>query len=329
MAMPRTVLADPPPPRHPVISPAAGAPLGDGETRRRAVPRITARVFAPDGSCGGAPAFDPGFLEADHDACFLDDRPVASRADWRALIDTGRLGQVEGAFALAWHDMAGRLHLARDGIGGRTLFYAETDAGLAYAPSIGALLDTGHVARRINRAAVATYLAYAYLPGHETLALGVHELLPGEHVTYGPGGSRRSLFWRLPASTVSEASEEHLARELRTALEKATRRLLPPAGEPVAAFLSGGLDSSLVVALAARLHDAPIHSFSVSFGAGHANELPFSSMVADHCGTDHRIVELTPAVVLACLDRSVALLSDPIGDPLTVPNALLFREAAQ
>jgi asparagine synthase (glutamine-hydrolysing) len=101
-----------------------------------------------------------------------------------------------------------------------------------------------------------------------------------------------------------------------------------PDREPVGAFLSGGLDSSLVVALARRLHAAPIRTYSVSFGDGYANELPFSSLVAAHCQTEHRIVELAPAVVLHHLDETIGLLSEPIGDPLTVPNALLFRQAA-
>jgi asparagine synthase (glutamine-hydrolysing) len=69
-------------------------------------------------------------------------------------------------------------------------------------------------------------------------------------------------------------------------------------------------------------------TYSISFGEGYANELPFSTLVAEHCGTEHRLVELSPAAVLRHLDESIASLSDPIGDPLTVPNALLFREAA-
>jgi asparagine synthase (glutamine-hydrolysing) len=111
-------------------------------------------------------------------------------------------------------------------------------------------------------------------------------------------------------------------------LEEAVRRMLP-AGQSVAASLSGGLDSSLVVALASRLHDRVIRTYSISFGPNYANELAHSSLVANHCGTDHRIVELSPATVLHHLDDAIRLLSDPIGDPLTVPNALLFREAAR
>src|SRR5207249_8058124 len=101
-----------------------------------------------------------------------------------------------------------------------------------------------------------------------------------------------------------------------------------PANETVGATLSGGIDSSLVVALARRLHDHPVKTYSISFGEGYANELPFSSQVAEHCGTIHRIVELSPAAIVRHLDETISQLSDPIGDPLTVPNALLFREAA-
>jgi len=146
-------------------------------------------------------------------------------------------------------------------------------------------------------------------------------------VVYRNGELSRKHFWSLPAEEPLQTSEDELRRTLRDCLEMVVRRCLPE-GEAVGAFLSGGLDSSLVVALARRLHDAPVKTFSVSFGPGHANELPFSSLVVDHCGTEHRIVELSPPVVLRYLDETISLLGDPIGDPLTVPNALLFREAS-
>jgi asparagine synthase (glutamine-hydrolysing) len=212
-------------------------------------------------------------------------------------------------------------------VGERTLYYAPLPDGLVFASTVRALLATGLVPRSLNVPAVATYLSYAYLPGRETLVRGVYEVLPGEAVVFRKGKLTTQAFWLLPPEGPSAAGEEELRRDLRDRLEEAVRQRLPD-GEAVGAFLSGGLDSSLVVALARRLHDAPVKTFSVSFGPGYANELPFSSLVADHCGTDHRIVELSPAVVLRHLDETVGLLSDPIGDPLTVPNALLFREAA-
>ena len=104
------------------------------------------------------------------------------------------------------------------------------------------------------------------------------------------------------------------------------RRL--PSGDPVGATLSGGIDSSLVVALAKKFHPEKIHTYSVTFGDGYANELPFSNLVAAHCGTDHHIVEISPQTISANLDATIKLMSVPNGDPLTVPNAILFREAA-
>ena len=143
----------------------------------------------------------------------------------------------------------------------------------------------------------------------------------------GNGGAcEREHWWSLPAEPERWRDAASLSAELRGRLEVAVRRRLPP-GQPVGATLSGGIDSSLVVALAARLHDAPVFAYSVSFGAHYRNELPFSSLVARHCGVEQRIVELTPAMVVGELDRTVAMLGDPIGDPLTVPNALLFRAA--
>ena len=296
---------------HPTVHAAAGPPFA--ANRRR-----------PSGRIGG--------IIGHHD-------PVAAERLRAALGPGGRLlgGQVEDAdgdgptraFAAARTDPDGTLHLVRDGIGERTLFYARHPGGLVFASSIRALLASGLVPRALNLRAVAAFLCYAYLPGRETLVEGVFEVLPGEEVTFGPSGLRREPFWELPSTPPDTSPEPELTARLRRTLEVAVRKRLPPDGEPVGAFLSGGLDSSVVVALMRRLHAGTVHTFSVSFGPQYANELPFSTMVAEHCGTDHRVVELSPAVVLHHLDDSIAELSDPIGDPLTVPNALLFRAASE
>lgn len=291
--------------------------------RARAAGPIAAQVFRATGDRAS------GLIGVDFDACTLDGVAVQGRERWSEIIAGGHLAEVRGAFVVAWVDGAGRLNLARDGVGERTLVYAQAEDSLCFASSLRGLLALGRVPRKINVAGVSSYLSTAYVPGRATLVEGVFELLPGEHVVFGGDGLRRQRFWELPASAPSNLGEGALAGELRRSLEIATRRLLPPEGETVGAFLSGGLDSSLAVALARRLHDAPVRTYSVHFGVGHANELEHSSLVAHHCGTVHTIVELTPAAVLHHLDDAVGLLNDPIGDPLTVPNALLFREAAQ
>lgn len=320
---------------HRVIQATPGPPFDSVQGRRRPIGAIGGLVGRDDPAAQArlVSALGPGAhvfagdvtLAVDHDACWLDERPVT---DWLGVLNAGRLGEVEGAFALAWRGAEGACTLARDGLGERTLYYAALGEGLLFASTLRALLATGLVERALHLPAVATYLAYAYLPGRETLVRGVSELLPGEVLRFEAGRLTSSRLWSLPAEGEPAGDEAHMRLALRACLEQAVRRRLP-VGEPVGAFLSGGLDSSLVVALACRMHDAPVETYSVSFGAGHANELPFSSLVADHCRTRHRIVELSPAVVLHHLDDSIGLLGDPIGDPLTVPNALLFREAAQ
>jgi asparagine synthase (glutamine-hydrolysing) len=251
-------------------------------------------------------------------------------ADWQAVIRRGELSRVSGAFAVAWHEPDGSICLARDPIGERGLFYARIPGGLVFASTLHAILATGLVQARINSTAVARYLTYGYVAGAATLISGITKLLPGEVVRCRNNELSSELLWSLPAEPDASAApdEDALSRQLRGELEHAVMRRLPSSG-PVGAFLSGGLDSSLVVALARRLYADEVLTYSVSFGSEYPNELPFSSLVASHCGTRHHIVELPPAAVLRYLDESIALLSDPIGDPLTVPNALLFREAAR
>ena len=217
--------------------------------------------------------------------------------------------------------------LERDPIGERSLYYAQLGDRLVHALSLRGLLQSHPLPRDLDLASVATYLAWGYLPGRETLVRGVFKVLPGERVEWRNGRIEREFYWSLPPEPSSFSDEDTLRTRLRGVLEAAVRLRLP-AGDPVGASLSGGIDSSLVVALAARLHDAPVHTYSVSFGAGYPNELEFSSLVSRHCNTRHHVVEVTPDAVRRDLDRTIALLGDPIGDPLTVPNALLFAAAA-
>ena len=292
-------------------------------------PRATERVA--ETKADGCRLLGPGpeTCIADFDACWLDGRALDAD-DWRALCREHRLGSISGAFAAAWREPDGTTCLARDQIGERSLFYARVGRGLVFASDLRALLAGGLVEPVINRTAVARYLSYGYLPGRETLLSGVHKVLPGEIVRFRAGELSSTLLWSLPpeADEAVEPDEGELREQLRAELEGAVRRRLPDGG-PVGAFLSGGIDSSLVVALARRFHRDDVLTYSVSFGAGYRNELPFSSLVAEHCRTRHHVVEVSPQAIRQHLDGCLAMLGDPIGDPLTVPNALLFREAAR
>lgn len=277
-------------------------------------------VDSPAGIVGVWPPFS-GF-EADADRCHLDGRPVG---DWAGAL--ARLGEVDGGYALAWVDPRG-LHLARDAVGHRSLYWARrADGAVVFGSRLREVVRRLERRPRLYRPAVATYLAYAYVPQAATLVEGVYAVGPGEELIFasGEGEPARRRTWSLPVEPPAFAPEEVLRAELRQELERAVDEALPDG--PVGAFLSGGIDSSLVVALAARR--VPVRALSVSFGAGHANELEWSGLVSRHCGVEHHVVEVGPDDVLRHFDATVGALSMPNGDPLTVPNRLLFEAAAE
>ncbi len=236
-----------------------------------------------------------------------------------------------GAFARAWLDEAGHLHLARDPIGHRSLYWTRTpDGALLFASTIGLLTATGAVPVVVSPLGLALYLSCAYAPGDHTLIEGVYALRGGEEHVFTPEGGHTVIArWSLPASPPAFEAEDVLRARLRDELERAVRDRLPAPGAPVGASLSGGIDSSAVVALIRRLHDGPLDTYSVWFGPQHAHELEFSRAVAEHVRAPHHVVEIRPEHVMAELDRTTAALGEPNGDPLTVPNSLIFRAAAQ
>jgi asparagine synthase (glutamine-hydrolysing) len=155
---------------------------------------------------------------------------------------------------------------------------------------------------------------------------GISEVRPGTTVCLNSGDA--CSYWEPHEQLDANASLDEHASRLRQALEDAVRAALPDSG-PVGVFLSGGVDSSLVTAIAAQYAHGPVHTYSIHFGPDYANELEFSEMVARHCGTIHHVFEVTPAMIVEHLEETMAALDDPIGDPLTVPNLMLGRRAAE
>jgi asparagine synthase (glutamine-hydrolysing) len=229
-----------------------------------------------------------------------------------------------GAFAFCvWDRERECLWLVRDRVGAETLYHTIEGATL-YA---GARLSdvAREASRELDLVAVRDYLCCAFVPGARTMWRGVRELRPGTIVRW-PGGDA-TAYWRIQERIPDERLPlEAYGSRLRATLERVVRDCLP-AGEPAGVYLSGGWDSSCVAALAARLHDAPVHSYSIHFGAECPNELEFSGLVARHCATTHHVIEITPAQMWDLLPETMAYLDDPIGDPLTVPNLILGRAA--
>ncbi|MFA5708083.1 asparagine synthetase B [Mycolicibacterium sp.] len=242
-----------------------------------------------------------------------------------ARLGTAGLAAADGMFALAISD--GRdLLLIRDHVGARTLFVARAGATWAAATSLRALRRWPRLRTGLHLPAVRSFLTFAYLPDRATLLRGVHEVLPGRCVRLRPDGtSTEETFWEPAEADAPGSAAEHALR-LRELLEEATVRRLP-AG-PAGVLLSGGIDSSLVTALATKLHDHRVHTYSIAFDGTTPNELAYSGLVATHCHTDHRVLTVSGDAVAARLAQTVALLDCPVGDPLTVPNLMLAQAAA-
>ncbi len=254
-----------------------------------------------------------------------------TRDDGRPLVwaDTD-LGRIRGPFAIVWRDAAGGVHLARDPLGHRSLYWARNDRGeLVWGFRLADVLRQG-ARRDVDPLGLLTYLATAYVPGEHTLVAGVRAVPPGVELVFDTPTAtpRANPFWDLPASPPDFDDPETLRQRLRATLDQTVQRMLPPDPErAVACTLSGGIDSSLVVALA-RQH-RPVRTLSIAFGPEHKDELAWSSLVARHTGASHEVVVVRPEDVMRHFDATVGALSEPNGDPLTVPNTMLFEAARE
>lgn len=226
-----------------------------------------------------------------------------------------------------------RLTLLRDPLGGRgAVYWTRQGETLAFSSTLRSLRRWPAVRLAPNLAAVRDYLTYAFVPGAETLLEECYELLPGYTLQARLENGRLRIeqqpYWRLQEGVWDEAAPvETYAGPLRQLLQEAVAERLPPSG-PTAVLLSGGLDSSLVTALASGMALGPLHTFSISFGPEHKNELPFSNLVAEHCHTRHTVLTVSGRDIATHLEETTARLDSPTGDPLTVPNFLLDRAAS-
>ncbi|MGD1911087.1 MAG: asparagine synthetase B family protein [Rivularia sp. (in: cyanobacteria)] len=241
------------------------------------------------------------------------------------------LNLLEGMFSLCiWDNRERQLYLVRDGVGCRTLYYTSSGKICVIAPRLATLLPFH--SQQLDLVALRDYLCCAFVPGEQTLWENLRELSAGMVLQMESSTGRinyvnQKLFWE--AREDIQNTEESLTwhgLQLRQLLNEVVREYLP-VDESVGVYLSGGLDSSCITALAAQIHNHPVHTYSIHFGENCPNELEFSSLVAQHCKTHHHILEITPDDMWEKLPLVMSCLDDPIGDPLTVPNYLLGKIA--
>jgi len=239
------------------------------------------------------------------------------------------LERLEGAFVLAFAQQDTG-YLLRDHAGVKALYWTVHRGRLLFASEIKALFADPTVPRQLRPGALPEYLTFSFIPGPRTMLMGIEELQPGCILTFSQGQVRihRHFQCELLEET---APDDNYPQQVRTALEQSVADCLAVnPGKTPAVFLSGGIDSSAVLAVTCQqLPEVRIPTFSVHFGEEYARENEFVSLMVERYRTDHHWLEVRPAGFLERLRDIIWKLDDPIGDPVAVPNYLLARAAAQ
>jgi asparagine synthase (glutamine-hydrolysing) len=229
------------------------------------------------------------------------------------------IGRLRGMFGLAiWDSRSRRLLVARDRIGIKPLHYAEAGGRLYFGSEIKSLLQAPDLPRDIDVGALDHYLSFLYTPRDGSIFTHVRKLPPGHLLTWCDGRLRVERYWELPADESFRGSERDAVSGLREVLADAVRSHLV-SDVPLGAFLSGGIDSSLVVGLMSEVSTAPVKTFSIGFDEPAYDELEHARLVATHFGTDHHELVVKPDAV-GILDRIVSHFDEPFADSSAIPT---------
>ena len=237
---------------------------------------------------------------------------------------------LRGMFALAlWDRREQRLLLARDRFGIKPLYYSELGGRLTFASELGALVRDPGFSRDVDPEALHAFLAFNSIPAPLTIFRAARKLAPGHLLLCDEHGVRVSRFARPRPAALGELraeSADTLADELRERLTDSVRAHLL-ADVPVGVLLSGGVDSSVLTALAAQVSTSSVSTFSIGFQERSFNELDLARQVAERYGTDHHELIVTPDIA-ELLPRLVAAFDEPFGDSSSVPTFLVSELAS-
>jgi asparagine synthase (glutamine-hydrolysing) len=238
------------------------------------------------------------------------------------------LNKINGMFAFAlWDTTKQKLFIARDRMGKKPLYYLQTDTQFAFASEIKAILTLPDVPRDIRLDAVYDFFAYQYVPDPKSIFTHIHKLPPGHYMTVDTKGIEITQYWDVSFKHTSTASEVELTEKLRELAIHCTKQRMV-SDVPLGAFLSGGVDSSGVVAMMANNSDTPVKTCTIGFDDAKYNETEFAKEVADKYHTEHH--EFTVHQNVADnLEKIVGYFDEPFADPSLVPTFFVSELARQ
>lgn len=258
---------------------------------------------------------------------------LAAIEQWGLLLS---LQKATGMFALAlWDNETHSLQLARDRFGEKPLYYGWQQGVLLFGSQLNALRAHPAFQPEINRNALTLLLRHNYIPAPYSIYENIHKLMPGTILTVARDQQQSTqVFWsaKMAMRQASEqplsGSPEQLVSDLELTLKKAVAQQMV-ADVPLGAFLSGGVDSSLIVALMQAQSNKPVKTFSIGFDDARFNEAEFAKAVAKHLGTDHTELYVTAEDALAVVPKLVEIYDEPFSDSSQIPTYLVSKMARQ
>ncbi|HET6934649.1 MAG TPA: asparagine synthase (glutamine-hydrolyzing) [Candidatus Angelobacter sp.] len=279
---------------------------------------------------------------------FQEIRTELGQQHWRGHSDTevmlaaierwgleGALGRFVGMFAFAlWDRSERKLHLVRDRMGIKPLYYGHVDGTFVFASELKAIAASPGFSGEIDRDALALFMRHNCVPAPHCIYKGLHKLPAGCFLTLDSATSSARIkpFWsvaevaRAGLASPAQGSDQELAEELETKLSAAVR-LRMIADVPLGAFLSGGIDSSVVVALMQAQSSRPVQTFTIGFHQDDYNEAAHAKAVASRLGTQHTELYVTPEETLAVVPLLPAMYDEPFADSSQIPTYLVSKLA--
>lgn len=233
--------------------------------------------------------------------------------------------KLNGMFAIAiWDEGQHKLILARDRLGQKPLFYSSSRDRLVFASELKSMLAVPGQSREIDARAIDLFLTYQYVPHPACVFSGCQKLPPGHRAVYQDGNLRVEPFWQLDMASQDDVSKDEAVTKLRELLQSSVE-LRMQSDVPLGAFLSGGVDSSLIVALMQEVADRPVKTFSIGFPVEEYDESHFARDVAKQLGTEHHEFQVEPDAV-EVLPQLVYHYDEPFADSSAIPTWYVARQ---
>ena len=255
---------------------------------------------------------------------------IATFGVWPTVI------KLVGMFAFAvWDRQKKILTLARDRMGVKPLYYTQQNGAFIFGSVLTAVSKHPKFSRDIDQNSIASFMRRNYIPGPHSIYQGVMKLKPGTLLTIKEDGTReQQTYWSVHQAYLDgkarpfEGSDDQAIEELESLLTDAVQKRLI-ADVPLGAFLSGGIDSSLVVALMQKVHSEPVKTFSIGFHETAYNEAPYAKNVAAALGTDHTELYVDSKEIQALIPGLPEVFDEPFADPSQLPTMLVSRMAKE